>query len=378
MVRGALRRGSLRTALAFVVGREAPDYGALLSRLRWRRAVSADSAAEILPRAPAAAVFSAADLWVVVLETAAVPVGVAGFPLVPPGGALRSAAASVSAESGAAAHTLRELEALPALAKTDGGSPSALAFRAGDFAVGDGETVDVFLRRVAAVSILAPGGSFAALAPDDPSQRERPELSRRIPAGCRRLADIGCGAGATAAAVARREPGLAVTGIEKNEVAAARARERLARVLVGEAGDVLRGLAAAGERFDAFLLGDVLEHASDPVALLGAARAAADLGARLVASVPNAGHLSLVRDLILGRFDPVPAGLADAGHLRWFTRPFLIEALEEAGWHVESVDGIPSAPPPATDAFLRSISGFSGLDPAALLVYQWIAVARAD
>jgi 2-polyprenyl-3-methyl-5-hydroxy-6-metoxy-1,4-benzoquinol methylase len=143
----------------------------------------------------------------------------------------------------------------------------------------------------------------------------------------------------------------------------------------GDAAAVLASLAAGGERFDAFLLGDVLEHTADPVAVLAAAREAASPDAVLVASVPNVGHVSVVRDLVLGRFDPVPAGLMDAGHLRWFTRQSLEDALDEAGWKVETIEGSTGATAPASASFRSSLAALES-ETSALDVYQWIAVAR--
>jgi len=91
----------------------------------------------------------------------------------------------------------------------------------------------------------------------------------------------------------------------------------------------------------------------------------------------HAGHLSLVRDLVRGRFDPVPAGLADAGHVRWFTRASLGEALEEAGWKMRSIESWPGAPASESADFLARLEGWPGLDPVSLGTYQWIAVATA-
>ena len=372
------------TAIGFLAAGEAPDYGALLGRLRWRRAVAADAQSEMRPGDSALSAFAAADRWTVVLDPASIPAaGLCRFPDIRPGASAAAAVvrAPLAGARGAAAHTLRELEAGAESARAgeseDAAAFPALAFRTADFPATPSETVEEYLRRVAQARDTPASGSFLAWAPDDPSQRERPELSGRFPGNLRRLVDVGCGAGATGAALKRRSPGLCVTGIEKNSGAAGRARGVLDRVLVGGAEEILARLAAAGERFDAFLFGDVLEHTEDPVAVLAAARSAAADQALLVASVPNVGHLSLVRDLVLGRFDPVPAGLADASHLRWFARPFLAEALEEAGWSPESIDGIPGAPPLDAERFLASLAGWPGLDPAALLVYQWIAVARA-
>jgi hypothetical protein len=97
----------------------------------------------------------------------------------------------------------------------------------------------------------------------------------------------------------------------------------------------------------------------------------------LLAVVPNVGHVSVVRDLLLGRHDPVPAGLCDAGHLRWFTRSFLGEVIDEAGWRLRKIEGVPGAPPPDPEPFLALARSWPQADLESLLTYQWIATALA-
>jgi hypothetical protein len=121
---------------------------------------------------------------------------------------------------------------------------------------------------------------------------------------------------------------------------------------------------------------DVLEHLEDPVSALVLGRRLAAPGARLLVSVPNVAHLSIARDLVLGRFDPVPAGLTDASHLRWFTRQVLAEALLESGWQVDAIEGEPGAPPPHAEEFLALAAAWPDADRESLLTYQWIATAR--
>ena len=121
----------------------------------------------------------------------------------------------------------------------------------------------------------------------------------------------------------------------------------------------------------------MLEHLDDPVAALAAGRRLAAPQATLLVSVPNVGHLSIARDLLAGRFDPVPAGLCDTGHLRWFTRPFLEDALAESGWNGARVESDPGYPPPEPGAFLALASAWPDARRDSLLTYQWIATARA-
>ena len=164
--------------------------------------------------------------------------------------------------------------------------------------------------------------------------------------------------------------------MEKDPFRAARARAHYDRVIEGNLAEALPALSAEGARFDAFVFADVLEHLEDPVSALSAAHALAAPGALLLAVVPNVGHLSLVRDLLLGRHDPVPAGLCDAGHLRWFTKDFLAETIAEAGWTLEKVEGLVGAPPPDPEPLLALAKDWPDADPESLRTYQWVATAR--
>lgn len=357
------------------------DYGRRLSRLRWRRAFPEAQAREAGPSAPAAAALAGVAKWIAVRDEAALPLP--GARVRPRAGAVLLPAFCGGFES-AAPHTLAELEEAAfrpdAGASLEAGSCApALAFCAADFAPAAGETLGAFLARLATPpAARAVDAGFAVFAFEDPSERERPEVTRHVPASVRRLLDVGCGAGAASARLKRERPGLRACGVERDPAAAARARTRLDRVDEGEAAEVLGRLAAAGERFDALIFADVLEHLEDPVAALALARRIALPAATLVASVPNVGHLSLVRDLVRGRFDPVPAGLADAGHLRWFTRLSLAEAFEEAGWSVASIEGIPGTPARDAEAFLALLADWPECDRESLSTYQWIAVARPN
>jgi 2-polyprenyl-3-methyl-5-hydroxy-6-metoxy-1,4-benzoquinol methylase len=368
----------LSAGLAFLSDGSRGDYGRRLSRGRWRRALPA--ASELLELSPqdSARDFARADSWIFVRAETVLPAATGGCP-VPPAGRVLLAASHIETEP-PFLHTLREFEEASVRATAghseQGRAPAAISFRAADCPPLPGESAGDYFERI--LERLGPplrDPAFFVLVFDDPSERERPELSSRVPARVKRLLDVGCGAGGTSAALKSRRPELRVTGIERDPRAAARARARLDRVIEGDAAAEIERLAAAGEMFDALLFADVLEHLEDPVRPLVAARALAERAATLVASVPNVGHLSLVRDLVLGRFDPVPAGLADAGHLRWFTKDSFVETLEEAGWRVVSVEPHAGAPPGAAEEFLEYLSGRVPFDRESLAAYQWIAIA---
>jgi hypothetical protein len=67
---------------------------------------------------------------------------------------------------------------------------------------------------------------------------------------------------------------------------------------------------------------------------------------------------------VLGRFDPIPSGLTDAGRLRWFTKASLAEALEEAGWRVVSIEPWAGVPAPDAGEFVARLSALPNVGRA--------------
>lgn len=357
------------------------DYGSWFSRLRWKRAAAADRVADWNPEDPAQAVLSQAESWVIVRDPRSVPGPASRIPE-PPYARVLLAEDAVPRPP-AFVHTLRELEsaALEPRTEPSDADPAAVAFWTADFPCASAESLGSFLARLLRqpAGSQARDGGFLAVRFDEPSSRERPELTRRIPPGAVRILDVGCGAGGGIAGARARDPRLLwhVTGIEIDASLAAPARAHCDRFLEGDLREVLPRLAREGERYDVVVLADVLEHLEDPCAALRAALSVAAPGATLLVSVPNVGHLSLVRDLLCGRFDPLPAGLSDSGHLRWFTRAFLEELLVEAGWEAPSIESQPGAPAPDPGAILGLAPAWPGWDAESLATYQWIAEARA-
>ena len=262
-------------------------------------------------------------------------------------------------------HTLRELEG--ARLDVEGGSSgqgkaAAILVRISDFPAKSRETIEMYIQRLrASTAVHAADSAFRVVLFEETSDRERPELTSRLSAGPLRILDVGCGAGAGIAAAKARNAAWEVTGIEWDPVLANRARSRCDRVLEGDLARILPTLEREATRWDAIVFADV--------------RRVAAPGARLLVTVPNVGHLSIARDLVAGRFDPIPAGLTESRHLRWFTRGFLDEALRESGWKPLTIESERGAPAPDGAVFLALIDDWRERDAESLGTYQWVALA---
>jgi len=164
----------------------------------------------------------------------------------------------------------------------------------------------------------------------------RGEIVELVPAGARRVLDLGCSTGWLAGALKERGA-VEVVGIEREAAYAAIAEERCDRVVVGDVEVVPPDLG----RFDCLVAADVLEHLVDPWSALERYAALLEPGCRAVVSLPNVAHWSTYAALARGSWPRRPEGIHDATHLRWFTLRDAVELCEGAGLHVEHVERRP-------------------------------------
>ena len=170
----------------------------------------------------------------------------------------------------------------------------------------------------------------------DAYESVRPEIVDLVPAGARRVLDLGCSTGWLAGALKERGA-VEVVGIEREPAYAEIARERCDRVVVADVEAVPHDLG----RFDCLVAADVLEHLVDPWSALEAYARLLEPGCRAIVSLPNAAHWTTFAALARGSWPRRPEGIHDATHLRWFTLRDAVALCEGAGLRVEHVERRP-------------------------------------
>lgn len=93
-------------------------------------------------------------------------------------------------------------------------------------------------------------------------------------------------------------------------------------------------------RYDFVVCADVLEHLKNAQAILARLMALLKPGGRLILSVPNVSHASVLVCLLNGRFVRTHEGLLDATHVHFFERQSLQAFCDAAGGQVVERDAV--------------------------------------
>jgi SAM-dependent methyltransferase len=159
---------------------------------------------------------------------------------------------------------------------------------------------------------------------------DRCDLWPYVPPGTGTVLDVGCATGEVGAALKAQGRAREVVGLELSPDAAAEARRRLDRVIEGDVEAI--AVPYPDGYFDLLLYADVLEHLRNPWALAARHRRLLRPGGRVVASLPNIGHYSTLLMLLRQQWRYQDRGIMDSTHLRFFTRPGVLDLFRRAGY----------------------------------------------
>jgi len=203
---------------------------------------------------------------------------------------------------------------------------------------------------------------------------DRPEVRALVPAGARRMLDLGCAMGSVGEAL-RRERGIEVVGVESDPAFAAAARERLDDVIEHDIEDFLDSPDRDIGPFDCLIAADSLEHLRDPWTALARAVDLLEPQAHAVISLPNVRFFETFWQLAVRRTWPRrEQGVFDRTHLRWFTLSDARELLEGAGLEVTEVRRVIRVRPNGS-RFDRRFAWLAHTPLRDLFAFQYLLVA---
>ena len=158
-----------------------------------------------------------------------------------------------------------------------------------------------------------------------------------------KILDVGCGQGRVAAELTKK--GCRVTGLDRHVPDSTHPSENI---------DFIRWDLDRAEfpvnvsQFDQILLLDIIEHLKDPAHFMDELRfATACKRPEIILTTANIGFFATRLMLLLGQFNYGKKGILDVTHTRLFTFRSIRELLNQCGYKIVQISGIPAPFPVA-------------------------------
>ena len=148
--------------------------------------------------------------------------------------------------------------------------------------------------------------------------------------------EVGCDLGATLVEIKNHFPNCKTFGIDINP-AAIDVAKCMNDVRYGNIDELEMPFT---EKFDYILFGDVLEHLRHPEEVVRMCHGLLKENGYIIASIPNIMHLSVLEELIDGRFIYKDTGLLDKTHIHFFTYYEIIRLFVQAGYEIRNMRNI--------------------------------------
>jgi len=164
--------------------------------------------------------------------------------------------------------------------------------------------------------------------------RNRTEIEALVPAGARKVLDLGCGTGLLGKGLLSRGA-KEVVGVDIDNSACEEARRNLTKVICGNIEEI--ELPFEKGSFDCIIFADILEYLKDPLSALKRMKEYLSDTGVAVASIPNTRYFSVINMLADGywRYDDI--GVIDKTPLRFFAKREMEDLFAEAGFEMEGI-----------------------------------------
>ena len=188
-----------------------------------------------------------------------------------------------------------------------------------------------------------------------------------------KVLEIGCACGGTLLELRNWYPHAELYGLELNDKAAAVAAT-IARVRTGNIETM--SLELPLDSFDYIIFADVLEHLHEPWDVLRRMLPYLKDSGKVIASIPNISHYSIIRDLMNGEWQYANRGLLDITHFRFFTLSGIQRMFSSAGYQALQLHQNVLPPGEEDMRWIDRMASAAGSDKKSeWLAYQYLCVA---
>lgn len=188
--------------------------------------------------------------------------------------------------------------------------------------------------------------------------------------------EVGCGCGATLMHIKNKYKSAQIYGIELNE-GAANIAKTFAEIIAGDIEKTV--LNYKDNYFDYILFCDVLEHLKEPSTVLKNIYKYLKPNGKVLASIPNVMHYSVIRNLLNGFWTYEDSGILDKTHLRFFTLTEIKNMFKGAGYKYIEYTGKGLIKSEEDKQYILNLSSLTSQDLAKQFeVYQYITKAYVN
>ena len=133
-----------------------------------------------------------------------------------------------------------------------------------------------------------------------------------------------------------------------------------------------------GEKFDYIIFGDVLEHLHNPQQTVRYCKELLKENGRIIASIPNVMHISVMNQLLRGEFRYTDIGLLDKTHIHLFTQKEIVRMFAQENYTIEEMQGVIYELDEDEERLLGKLMEISGgnVTEEMYTTYQYSVVAR--
>lgn len=190
------------------------------------------------------------------------------------------------------------------------------------------------------------------------------------------ILEVGCACGGTLLQIKNQYKNAKLYGIELNN-SAAKIAKTFANV---DAENIETGKLSYPEgSFDYIIFADVLEHLYDPWKVLEGMRKYLKPDGKVLASIPNIMHFSVIRNLLNQRWTYEDAGILDKTHVRFFTLDSIRHMVANSGYDLLEIRGTTLIEKEQDSQLINKLCHLNDKNlKLQLQVYQYILKAKSS